>query len=338
MKRQSDMNLLVLGGALALAAGPAAALDVYLAAKPFAKSLPMSDGTLVAVPMWVYATDTDGNANGVGDCWEAANAVDRLACIAGLAPEPSGVPGPRLTVPAGDATLTIHLSNGLPEPTSIVVPGLSLPTSGGSGPTWSDGSTGGRGGDLTKRVRSYGAEAAASGGTQSYSWSLARSGTFAYHSGTWPQKQVYMGLYGALTRDFATGEVFPGVMYDSEVTLYYSDVDPVLNRSIAKLYDPTNPSYADVAPYTTSIGRHAQWFLVNGEPFVAGLTTDIPAGATGDRTLVRLLSAASETHVPTFQGLYLSIHAEDGIRYNWQNANALGAYAPGSSTASSCRR
>ena len=54
MKGLKDMNscakLALLGGALALGAGPAAAVDYYLAAKPFTKSLPMSGGTTTSVP------------------------------------------------------------------------------------------------------------------------------------------------------------------------------------------------------------------------------------------------------------------------------------------------
>jgi hypothetical protein len=312
MKRFSDMKrhaiLAVLGGALALTASAAGALDVYLATKAFTKTMPDSS----AVPMWGYVLDVDGDSNGVGDCWEAANEADRLACIDTL-PMPS-IPGPRLTVPPGDASLTINLSNGLLEPTSLIIPGQALPV--GSAATFIEptdpttvAATGTRT-TLTQRFRSYGNEAAGSGGTQTYTWSLARSGSFIYHSGTWPQKQVYMGLYGAMTRDFAPGEVYEGVPYANEVMLFYSDIDPVLNSAIAD------------GSYATSIDYHAQWFLVNGEPYVAGVTADIPAGAAGETTLLRLLSTASETHVPTLQGLYMHIEGEDGYRYNWQDTTA----------------
>lgn len=311
MKRFSDMKshakLALLGGALALAAGPAGALDVYLATKAYLKTLP--DGSMV--PMWGYVLDADGDANGVGDCWEAADETARSTCIDGLG-DPT-LPGPRLTVPPTDASLTINLSNGLSEPTSVLIPGQALPV--GSAATFIEpadptavAATGLRT-TATQRVRSYGNEAPANGGTQTYSWNLARSGTFLYHSGTWPQKQVYMGLFGAVTKDFATGQVYEGVPYDSEAVLFYSEIDPVLNASIA---DGT---------YTTSIEYHPQWFLVNGEPYVAGMA-DIPAGTVGGNTLLRFLSAAGETHVPTLQGLYMTIHGEDGIRYGWEDTAA----------------
>ncbi len=227
------------------------------------------------------------------------------------------LPGPRLTVDPLDLTpLTIHLSNGLPEPTSIVMSGQALPASGGTGPTWNDGTTGARA-NPAQRVRSYGAEAAANGGAESYAFTVDRNGSFVYHSGTWPQKQVYMGLYGAVTKDTVAGEAHAGVPYDNEVVLFYSDVDPVHNAAVAG----SDPTY-------TPIHYQAQWFLINGEPYEAGVTADIPMGVTGENTLVRLLSAASETHVPTLQGMHMTIHAEDGFLYSWQNGAALGDYAP----------
>ena len=141
-----------------------------------------------------------------------------------------------------------------------------------------------------------------------------------------------MGLYGAVTKDMVvanvgggiSAEAYPGVPYDNEVVLFYSDVDPVHNAAVA----------TGDAGYTP-IHYHAQWFLVNGEPYEDGVTEDLAAGPavtdpgdTRSNTLVRLLSTASETHVPTLQGLYMTIHAEDGFRYTWQNGDVVGDFAP----------
>jgi VCBS repeat-containing protein len=52
---------------------------------------------------------------------------------------------------------------------------------------------------------------------------------------------------------------------------------------------------------------------------VDGVTADIPAGAAGERTLLRFFSTASETHVPVLQGRHMTIHAEDGLPYTWQD-------------------
>jgi hypothetical protein len=292
MKRSIDMKttfkLTLLASALALAASPAAAEVYDLCAGATTKSLP--DGS--SVPMWGYGLDTGG------------------LCVA-------TIPGPPLTMTDGTGNLTINLRNTLTEPTSVVIPGLPMPT-GGSGPTWDDGTTGGRT-SISQRVRSFGAEAAAAA-TQSYSWTGVRPGSFIYHSGTHPQKQLYMGLYGAVTQNFAEvngdpAEAYEGVAYDNEVVLFYSEIDPELNAAI------------DGGLYSTSIDYHPQWFLINGEPYEEGMAA-INAGAAGDTTLVRFFSAASETHVPTLQGLRMTIHAEDAIRYNWQDSAGSETLAP----------
>ena len=49
---------------------------------------------------------------------------------------PITVPGPALTVPPGDTTLTVHLRNDLTVPTSLVINGLVKPMA----PVWTDGS------------------------------------------------------------------------------------------------------------------------------------------------------------------------------------------------------
>jgi len=319
MKRFNIMNItmkpMVVACALAALAGPAGAQDYYLAAKAFTKTMP--DGS--TVPMWGYVEDTGGA------CWNAATRATRLTCVNGL-PDPV-VPGPRLSVPADDNLLRIFLSNGLPEATSIVMPSQELPFSANdNGPTWNDGTTGSRGTDLTKRVRSYTREAISDGGRQRYLWAnlrgnpFDRPGTFLYQSGTLPQKQVYMGLYGAVTKDAAAGEVYAGVPYDNEVVLFYSDIDPVINDAVA------------AGTYQTSIDYKARWFLVNGEPYQAGMApiTDGTSGplTAGQNVLLRFLSTSSETHVPVLQNLYGTIHAEDGIQYTWQDGATVMATSP----------
>jgi hypothetical protein len=334
MQRARDMrrNLTkcLLLGTLTLVAGSVGAAEYYLAAKAYSKALP--DGS--SVPLWGYVEDAGGT------CYNAADATARQACIDALAdPQLSAT---RLIVDPTDTDLTVFLSNGLPEPTSLVIASQENPVSTGPVPTWNDGSTGPRGADMSKRVRSFGSEAAANGGRESYSWTTAggnplRNGTYVMYSGTHPQKQLYMGLYGAVIRDFAAGQAYDGVPYDKEVILFYSEIDPVLNTSIADL------------SYETSIHYHAKWFLINGEPYstacadaspVDGVDDrsgypcasmaqipDIWAGEPGENILLRFLSAAGETHVPTLQGLHMTLHAEDGHQYNWQNGDT-GATTP----------
>jgi hypothetical protein len=157
---------------------------------------------------------------------------------------------------------------------------------------------------------------------------LDTTGTLLYHSGTWPQKQVYMGLAGLVTRDAAAGEVYPGVPYDNEVTLFYSDIDPAFNAQVVATANTRN---------MTAVHRHPTWFLVNGEPYsdpdgapnTGDETPDIPAGAAGANTLLRLASTATDTHVAVLQGLRMTIHAEDGQRYGWSDTAAgISGFSP----------
>ena len=329
MKRSKDMKnyskRALLLGVLSMMAGSAGAVDVYLAAKPFTKDLlgGSSSPGGASVPMWGYVVED-------GTCYNAADTLTRLACVNSLPALGMDVPGPRVSVPAGD-DLNVFLSNGLSVPTSIMIQGQKKPASaGGAGPTWNDNTTGNRT-NLTQRVRSFGSEAAANGGSESYSWTATggnplKVGSSILHSGTYPQQQVYMGLYAAVTMNEVdpdltpdTGslmaEAYPGVAYEDEVLLFYSEIDPVLNADIA----------GGGAGTSTSIHYHPKWFLVNGEPYEAGVTSDIFAGSeTEDTTLVRLLSTTGETHVPTLQGMYMDIQAEDGIPYTYQEIDGTG--------------
>jgi len=297
MKNTLISSLMI--GALSFVAGTASAATVDLCAGETTMDLP--DGT--SVSMWGYAPGhTDDTVS---------------ACVN----DPT-FPGPQIDVPDTDTTLTINLTNTLSDPTSIVIPGLPMPTP--LGPTWDDNSTGPRAGNMTKKVRSFGAETGA-GSTGSYTWNGLRPGTFIYHSGTHPQVQVYMGLYGAMTQNFADAgagpaEAYDGVEYFNEVVMFYSELDTDLNEAV------------DLGSHTTSIDYHANWFLINGEPYTS-TTSDIASGSNGSlladqKTLVRFLSTAGETHVPVIQGMHMSIHAEDGFEYNWQDGATEMANAP----------
>jgi hypothetical protein len=310
MKRLKTMNAkikpLAVACALALANGPAMALtDVYLIAKEFTKTLP--DGSTVT--MWGYAEDVGGV------CYTTTPIATRRTAAACLDPLAT-TPGPELVIPPGEPDFRIFLTNLLPVPTSIFMSGQERPHSNNTsnGPTWNDGTVGNRTSPI-QRVRSYGREARQNGGRRGYVWRTSRGteianpgGTFTYYSGTEPQKQVYMGLYGAVTKTSAVGEIYPGIPFVNEQIIFYSEIDPDHNAAVAS----QDPNY-------TPIHYHPKWFLINGEPYVDGVTADISPGAAGVHTLVRFLSAASEKHVPVFQGLYGTIHAEDGIPYTWQD-------------------
>jgi len=240
----------------------------------------------------------------------------------GLLADPSvSVPGPGLVVPSGETTLTINLTNNLPEPVSIVIPGQIATMA----PVFFTDATGRR------RVRSFAAEANPSGGTQSYTWTGLKPGTYLYQSGSHPGVQVQMGLYGSLRVQPASGQVYPGVAYDKDVVVVLSEVDPALHAAVdASDYGPGKS-------VTSPVDYHPKYFLVNGAPYVSP-TTGSPAGTpistdaggatlnTNDTILVRFLNAGLKTHMltlypptpaspPGIPAQYFTIPAEDGNPY-----------------------
>lgn len=257
----------------------ASAIEYWLRAEPLTVSMPGS----VNVPMWGYALDGT-----------SCTAVPPATCQA-------TVPGPALTVPVGDTLLTIHLKNDLPASTSIVIPGQIT----NMVPVKFTDSTG------RQRVRSFTHETLV-GGIGDYSWTNMKPGTYLYHSGTHPQVQVQMGLYGGVKKDFASGVAYPGVTYSNEVALLYSEIDPALHATVAGgTYDPEVNSTLNYQP---------KYFLINGQAFVKPVTGDPPALATltsGQPTLLRFLNAGLKTHVPVINGLSMRLVAEDGNPYPW---------------------
>jgi hypothetical protein len=317
-------------GVLGLAAMPAEAVDYYLAAKQFSMTMP--DGT--SVPMWGYVADPGGT------CYNAGSDAARLTCINGL-PAPT-VPGPRLTVAPAEAgnQLRVFLSNGLPEPTSIVVPGQEKAFSqANNGPTWTNGSVGPRP-SADARVRSFGREAAANGGREQYIWNNGNSnpfqtGTYTYHSGTHPQVQVQMGLYGAVSRDAAAGQAYTGVSYSTAIDLFYSEVDPVLHGAVA------NGTYGTPPAPTSALNYQPKYFLLQGyNP--SGLPVDVsigpnPAtktcvsgGAMGAPTLVRMYNAGLRELAPMMLGSHFDIVAEGGKKYQFAQRQYELLLMPGS--------
>ncbi|MEW6218948.1 MAG: Ig-like domain-containing protein [Thermodesulfobacteriota bacterium] len=275
------LGLLAAAWSLALAATPALAADYYLCAQEFVNAMPDS----VSITMWGFASDDDNDlANGCGTGQPA-------------------VPGPLLSVAPGDPVLNIHLRNELAaEPVSIVIPGQTAAMT----PVFFTDDQGRR------RVHSFTQETPENGaGVVTYTFgSLAqpfRPGSFVYHSGTHPQVQVQMGLYGSAVKDAAPGEIYPGVPYDAQVSLFYSEIDPALHEAVA------NGTYG-TPPMTSTIDYRPGYFLVNGEPQQAG-TAPLAAGFAGGRTLIRFFNMGLLNHVPLLQGGHLQLVAENGSPY-----------------------
>ncbi len=153
-----------------------------------------------------------------------------------LSGQPFQHPSPVLCVNEGD-TVTVILQNSLAEDVSIIFPGQeNVLANGVPAEPQFDG-----GGALTSLTN----VAAANGGTVTYSFVAGRPGTYIYQSGTDSERQVRMGLFGALLvrpdRDdplnnvryaYATGD--NAYKANTEYMIMMSEVDPMLNQAVER--------------------------------------------------------------------------------------------------------
>ncbi|MDO8456516.1 MAG: multicopper oxidase domain-containing protein [Burkholderiaceae bacterium] len=161
-------------------------------------------------------------------------------------------PGPVLCVNQGD-TVTVILNNSLPEDVSIIFPGQEAVQANGAPAQPQFNSTG--------TLTSLTDVAAAGGGGVSYTFVATHPGSFLYESGTNPQKQVRMGLFGALLVRPAMGPNFVYNRADSQFTpqedfmVLLSELDPYQHEAAER-----NQSF-NLNNY------HPRYWLINGRGF-----------------------------------------------------------------------
>ena len=264
---------------LAAASTPGFAVEYFLRAERIIKTVPDSNG--VAIPMWGFAADSSFDAN------------DGQVTV----------PGPMLTVPVGDPSLTIHLDNNLTVPISIVINGQNAVMTPVRNP---DG-----------RIRSFTHETEPNNPAPvNYTWANVRPGTYIYQSGTHPAVQVQMGLYGGVVKDYAAGNdsiagyVYQNIPYEVGVPLFFSEIDPALHNAV----DTGN--YGPGLAMTSTIDYDPKYFLINGQAFVPGQAA-LSAGTSGGGTLLRLFNMGLDTRCPLLQGSHMKLVAEDGQPYRY---------------------
>ena len=251
---------------------------------------------------------------------QAATVTYNLAATAGTVAMPDGAsvpvwglvqganlpltPVPVLTAAAGD-DLLLNLTNNLPEPVCLTINGQQTANPAGfavQAPTpvfFADANGRNRG-------RSFTYETAAGGGTASYAWTNLNPGTYLIGSGSHPSVQVPMGLYAVLKVDVAPNEAYPGELFDSEATLLFSELDPVLNQAVAA------GAYGTATyPTALKVGYKPKYFLLNGRPWSAS-SPPLASVTAGETVLLRLLNAGLRARAPIFPGQALTMLAEDG--------------------------
>lgn len=213
-------------------------------------------------------------------------------------------PGPTLIVDQGD-TVTVKLSNTLPVAASIIFPGQSGVTTSVSGSAGCavDGL-------LTKEIP------AACTDTVSYSFTASQPGTYMYHSGTRPDLQTEMGLFGTLiVRPAAANQAYDSAdsQYGHEYLFVLSEVDVDIHQAVEA---------GNLNPDMTT--RRAEYWFINGRNGTDTLLGDNlpwfptqPYGALaqthpGDKTLFRVVQAGTELHPFHTHGNNFTLIARDG--------------------------
>jgi FtsP/CotA-like multicopper oxidase with cupredoxin domain len=176
--------------------------------------------------------------------------------------QPFQHPGPVLCVNEGD-TVTVILHNTLSRKVSIVFPGQhDVLANGVPAQPEVDGSG---------RVTSLTTSAAATTGSVTYTFVADEPGTYLYESGTDPETQVRLGLFGALIVRPADG---PGFTYDrpdsvfnpdTEFLALLSEIDPYLNSAVQgnKTFNFNN--------------YHPRYWLINGRGFPDSIADNFAA-------------------------------------------------------------
>jgi len=175
--------------------------------------------------------------------------------------QPFQHPGPVLCVNEGDV-VSITLSNPLTRDVSMMFPGQEgVTVDGTDAQPQFDGS-----GTLTSLTN----VAAAGGGSVTYTFTASHPGTFVYESGTDPDLQVRLGLFGALivrpslgadyandnpANRFTTTGNTATAHNTEEFLILLSEIDPYLNQAVeaGKTFNMNN--------------YHPRYWLVNGRGF-----------------------------------------------------------------------
>ena len=361
---------------LLLAVGVSFAQTVNLAAGPTTVTLP--DGS--TVPMWGYNCGTPV-AGSTATCSALnPNASGKWSPVVITVPVVSS-PGPTtLTINfTNNLTFTPPTPTGGPVPpannipTSLVIVGqvggglgtsptyVASPVHSQQQTTWPIANTGAVNNPPPQgpRVQSFATEVAV-GTPQSLTWNNLRPGTYLLESGTHPSIQVPMGLIGMLVvttapsasgspaTETAAGTAYPGVSYDAEIPLEFSEIDPIQNNAVNAAVNTagfsemmvwsgqpngcgnsSSPTYQQC--YPPAVNYTPLYYLINGVPFsktnasasqfnASNYLASPPTTGANGSILVRLVNAGLRMHVPSIVGSLtgaaavpgFSILAEDG--------------------------
>src|SRR3984957_4428558 len=262
------------------------------------------------------------------------------------------LPGPTLIVKEG-TTFTVTLTNSLPKPagnTSILFPGLAVTTSCSAAPSV------GVAGLLTCE--------AVPGGTVTYTVTAAMgtAGTHAYYSGTQPDLQIEMGMFGAVIvtpamtyanctatetgrvdwRQAASAYDHASTCYDREYLVQWSEMDPRIHQQVSDQLKRI-ASCASGGQFTCATTLdvvtepyHPNYFMINGRSMPDNMDTNYapnypnqpynanPHMHPGELVLVRYIGQGHWQHPFHEHGNHVRVLARDAhLLVSQTNPNLL---------------
>jgi FtsP/CotA-like multicopper oxidase with cupredoxin domain len=279
------LGRVALSAALLAGAHPAAAQSSPKVGVVCATGTPTAGGRSFSLTTRVgYITLPDGNTMYMWGFSEAG--------------KPFQHPGPVLCANAGE-TVTIVLQNNFPEPVSLIFPGQDNVLANGV-PTQPQF-------DGTGKLVSLADVAPPNGASVTYSFVAGKPGTFLYESGTAPQKQVRMGLFGALVVRPATGADHAYDRADSQFTpeeefmVLLSEIDPYQHQAAESGLEYNLNYY------------HPRYWLVNGRAFPDTIADNfagwLPSQPYGALARIHPWSLASHPYPGLIR--YLSVGTEN---------------------------
>jgi Multicopper oxidase len=228
-------------------------------------------------------------------------------------------PAPVLCVNEGD-TVTVHLQNALIDAASIAFPGQTDVLADGA---LAQPEFDGAGNVTSSAAADPDGSGPATGGSVTYSFTAAKPGTFIYESGTDPEKQVRMGLFGALIvrpiGAYAGGHdisSIPGHPFDYAYDYGRPDSKYFANEEFLVLLSEIDP-YQHQAVENNETFDYRQYkpryWLINGRGFPDSVADNFaswlpnqPYGA-----LARIHEFNKDTHPLPGLARYLNVGTED---------------------------
>jgi FtsP/CotA-like multicopper oxidase with cupredoxin domain len=244
-----------------------------------------------------------------------ASAPTGFAPYSGNCPQMQ-MPGPTLIVNEGDS-VTVNLSDSLPAAagnTSILFPGFTVTATGG--------------------VAGLLAQEAGPGTPVTYQFQATKPGTYSYYSGSRPDLQVEMGLFGAVIVLPSTAQKGctqgpyslaasaydnPNTCYDREYLFQFSELSLRVHQQVeAQVLSNSASLNVMIEPY------HPEYFLVNGRSMPDDMDANYasvyphqpyngnPHMHPGDMVLMRVIGQGHWQHPFHHHGNHARVLARDG--------------------------